>query len=498
MTTLQQAVKLAFSPYQENLFHFVAEGEGSAIVVAVAGSGKTTSGVEAVRRIPYGKSHVYLAFNKSIATELSGRGVNGRTFHSMTYSPVLRARKAQQVESNKLRKLIDGHFGDEDVAMYGAFVARLVGLGRNAGIGCLAQDLPEAWAALIEHHDLELDSDRANIETAIEYAQKLLQLSNASDMVDFDDMLYFAVRDGISLPKFDFVFVDEAQDTNAIQRAIIRKIMKPTSRLIAVGDPAQAIYGFRGADSNSISMIKEEFNCVELPLTVSYRCPTSVVDFARQWVSHIEAAPSAPEGSVKRLGAWGPETFVANDLVVCRTTAPLISIAYQMLRAKRPVRVMGRDIGDGLKSLIKRLNARGVDALLEKLAEWADRESEKALAKQQDAKAEAIRDKAAAIACLIDALPETERTVPELLRVIDSLFDEKIGATVLATVHKSKGLEAARVYWLNSSKCPAPWARKPWQQEQERNLCYVAATRAKSELILIEDEQIASRRREAA
>jgi superfamily I DNA/RNA helicase len=42
---------------------------------------------------------------------------------------------------------------------------------------------------------------------------------------------------------------------------------------------------------------------------------------------------------------------------------------------------------------------------------------------------------------------------------------------------------------LNSSQCPAQWARGEWQQEQERNLCYVATTRAKQTLILIEEKQ---------
>ena len=91
-------------------------------------------------------------------------------------------------------------------------------------------------------------------------------------MANFDDLLYLAVKDGISLPKFDFIFVDEAQDTNAIQRALLRKIMKKTSRVVVVGDPAQAIYGFRGADSESMNLIAEEFDCKRLPLSISCRC----------------------------------------------------------------------------------------------------------------------------------------------------------------------------------------------------------------------------------
>jgi superfamily I DNA/RNA helicase len=494
------------SIYQQGAYQFIENGTGNAVIIAVAGSGKTTTGVEMVKRIPAGLSHIFLAFNKPIATELSNRGINGRTFHSLCFSPVTRAKGTRNVESGKLRILIDdavsngenvalpeGHklptLTRRDAQLYGNFITRLVGLARNSGIGCLCQNLPEVWQGLVDYHDLELDNDVATFERAIELAMTLLEWSNASALVDFDDLLYYAVKDGISLPKFDYVFVDEAQDTNAIQRAILRKIMKPSSRFVAVGDPAQAIYGFRGADSNSMGMIADEFGCTELPLTVTYRCPTAVVAYAQQWVSHIEAAPGAPEGSVEDLGdGWKHEQFDSTDLIVCRTSRPLIAMAYSFLRARIPARVMGKEIGEGLKSLVRKMNAKGIEGLVDKLDDYTTREYEKAIAKGQEAKAEAIRDKTDSILVLIEGLEENDRTIPALLRCIDDLFDTNRGGVTLATIHKSKGLEADRVFWLNASQCPAQWAKQPWQKQQEKNLCYVAATRAKKALVLIEEK----------
>ncbi len=477
-----------YSKYQTDIFAFVEDpSAGNAIVEAVAGSGKTTTIVEALKRVK--GSTIFLAFNKAIAEELKRRGVNARTFHSLTYSPVTRARNQRNVEGNKLRSLVDANMTDDEAKMYGTFACRLVGLARQCGVGCLVEDIELVWSTLADLHDIELDSDRAERSTGIEFARKLLGWSNESEAVDFDDLLYLAVKDGISLPKFDVIFVDEAQDTNAIQRAILRKIMKPTSRIVAVGDPAQAIYGFRGADSTSLDLIAEEFDCKRLPLTVSYRCPTSVVEFAQQWVTHIEAAPGAPEGNVESLGRWSPATFIADDLIVCRTTKPLVKVAYSLLRARIPARIMGREIGQGLKTLINKMNAKGVDALQERLATYTRREVEKAVAKGQDTKAEAIQDKTDTVMFLIDSLDENGRTIPALLSLIDSLFDDRAGSVVLATIHKAKGLEATRVFWLNSSQCPSKWAKQDWQKQQERNLCYVAVTRAKSELFLIEDNE---------
>jgi DNA helicase II / ATP-dependent DNA helicase PcrA len=489
MNAALKPLEIIPSKHQEAIYSFVTNGHGNAIVEAVAGSGKTTTLVEAIRRI-VGRSNIFLAFNKSIAEELKKRGVNARTFHSLCFSQVLRAKGVKDINQNKVRDLIDARFGDKDARMYGPFISRLVSLAKNSGIGCLLEDTEQNWSDIASHHDLELDDEGADYASALRFSSEILQLSNQFKGLDFDDLLYFAVKDGISLPKFDFVFVDEAQDTNAIQRAILRKIMHQGSRLIAVGDPAQAIYGFRGSDSDSMDLIATEFSAIRLPLTVSYRCPTSVVEHARQWVSHIQAAPNAPAGSVNDLDqAWNPKTFQSDDLVVCRTTKPLVSLAYQLLTARVPVRILGKDIGAGLKSLIKKMKPKGIQGLVEKLEAFTLREVEKAKAKKLDAKAEAIQDKTDCVMFLIHTLDENNRTVPALYDVIDKLFADGVNTVVLATIHKSKGLEADRVFWLNSQACPARWARQPWQQQQERNLAYVATTRAKSELYLIEESK---------
>lgn len=474
-----------WSPYQTNIFNFVADvNAGNGVVEAVAGSGKSTTIVEAMKLVR--GTSLFLAFNKAIAEELKTRGVNARTFHSLVFSPVMRARNQNQPNMNKLRDLCDVNMKGMDKVLYQTFACKMVGLARQVGVGCLVADTEQVWIDIAAHHDIEPEHEDAEFGRAIELSRALLDWSNASPMVDFDDMLYFAVKDKIALNKFDFVFVDEAQDTNAIQREILRKIMKPSSRIIAVGDPAQAIYGFRGADSNSLNLLASEFNCTKLPLTITYRCPTSVVSYAQQWVSHIQAADNAPEGEVLELGTkWDPSVFAAQDLVVCRKTAPLITLAYRLIRARKPVTVMGREIGQGLKSLIKKMNVTRMDLLVTRLEQYRDREIEKARAKQDDAKMEAIEDKVNSILFLIDSMDENEG-IPDLERHIDSLFTDKANATIFATIHKSKGLEADRVFWLNRSECPAQWARQEWQREQEINLCYVAATRAKKALITLE------------
>jgi superfamily I DNA/RNA helicase len=61
----------------------------------------------------------------------------------------------------------------------------------------------------------------------------------------------------------------------------------PYGRLIAVGDPSQAIYGFRGADATAMTDMQREFNMTVLPLSVSYRCSQSVVKEAQKYETSL-------------------------------------------------------------------------------------------------------------------------------------------------------------------------------------------------------------------
>lgn len=482
-----------WSKYQTCIFQFVKSGTGDGIVEAVAGSGKSTTIVEAMKLVR--GSAIFLAFNKAIADDLKRKGVNARTFHSLCFGVVLNALRAT-LDTDKMKKLLKEHValdaGPDSITayeerLYFAFALRLVGLAKQVGMGFLTTDTFDAWMDICIHQDIEPESEAADMGRGIQIAQMLLRWSNEDrGRVDFNDMLYVAVRDRLSLPKFDFIFVDEAQDTNMIQREILRMIRRPNARMVAVGDPAQAIYGFRGADSNSLNLIAHEFKARTLPLSISYRCATSVVSYARQWVDHIQARDGAPEGEVNNLVLnWSPDDFQPNDLVVCRKTAPLIALAFKCIRFNVPAQVMGRDIGQGLKSLIKKLNARDIEQLADKLQAYMAREVAKAQKEDNDKKVESIQDKVGSLLFLIDALKEDRRNLQGLDAGIDYLFKDKANAVKLATIHKAKGLEADTVWWLDRDQCPAQWARQPHQKQEELNLCYVAATRAKLVLNLI-------------
>lgn len=483
---------------------------GSKSIIAVAGAGKTTSIKNALCYLPAGTSVQGLAFNKEAAKSLKDaleevrtklgdqhvRAMRMGTFHSVCFQALLKYFNCRatscEPQKNKCRDLLKRRLGEDEYELYSSFVVKLVGLAKGEGIGALVPDTEERWYDIVDHHGLYLDSDEATTERAIEIARKLLIYSNKmakeQKLIDYDDQLYLVILWGIQLWQNDVVFVDEAQDTNPVRRAIVRLLLKRGGRVFAVGDPMQSIYGFTGASTDAMDLIAREFNTTELPLTVSYRCARSVVARAQEWVPYIEASDFAPEGRCE-FGVELKNALVDltdDDAVLCRQTAPLVGLAYKLIGQGRGARVLGKEIGEGLINLVKLQKAKGIDALREKLDDWCEREAARFIAKGEEERAEGVRDRVACIVTFIDNLPENGRTIPNLIRRIDALFEDKGGRVLtLSTVHKAKGQEWNTVAILSPELMPSQAARQEWQMEQEKNLMYVAATRAKTNLLYL-------------
>ncbi len=477
---------MKFSPYQEAIFEFCQDGEGNAIVEAVAGSGKTTTIVECMRRMMFTcPDSVFLAFNKPIATELKGRGVDAKTFHSLCYWPVLNYVGAKKVDADKTYSLCKQHLSQKDHNIYFSFIKNLVSLAKQHVYG--SGDLLALGKELVYRYNVELRAESASLDRGIDLAVDIFNKGRRSTMVDFDDLLYYAVTCDVRLPTFDFIFVDEAQDTNALQHQLIKKIMHDDSRMVAVGDPRQAIYGFRGADSAALTNLGKMFNCKAFPLTVCYRCPKKVVEFASQYAPGTEHFEHAIDGEVihKTKPIKDTSIFKVGDMVLSRTNAQLVALAYDMLSKGQCPRIMGKKIGDGLVNLVKGRRATSLADLDQKMSKWRQKEIEKLFkrADKEEPDTSTIDDKFDCVRALSNALPE-HAGVDALIMTINQIFAPGGKYVMLSSIHKAKGLEADNVYWIDHDR-ETPWAKQAWQREQERNLCYVAATRAIKKLTLI-------------
>jgi len=532
---------MALSPQQEAAIQWVTTALATNTrkgmnLVARAGCGKTYTLIEIAKMLSKTlstKDEVYFgAYNASIAKEIKGKleaekinskHINASTLHSAGFSAWRYVAKNVQVDEKKVSKILN-RLADEltlkapserdpikadllrrkalAVQNYGGFVLKAVSLAKQRAFGflCSYEDMSK-WYDLSDHFGLEdelAEDCPVNMDELIRLCIHVFKTSIEQDMqvIDFDDMILAPLVHNVRMWPKRVVLLDEAQDTNPARRALAIKMLNPkTGVFIAVGDDRQAIYGFTGADSDSMQLIAEHFKSDTLPLNVTYRCPKTVVAHAQQWVPDITAHESAPQGAVIHAFEaefWYRETALnGEDAILCRNTKPLISLAYTLLRKGIACHVEGKEIGQGLIALASRWKITTLSALVTKLNDYKDREVQKWLAKEMPEKADAVEDKVGTLLILIERLTaEGKKQLSDLVDFITKLFgddqDNRVKTLTLSTIHKSKGREWNRVFWWGANQLsPSKWAKKDWQLHQEYNLMYVAATRAKSELIIV-------------
>lgn len=498
-TALRTGMDKVWSTQQDTIFAVVVDGSGHLVVRARAGTGKTTTIVEAVKRYLTahpGKRVVVCAFNKKIADELTLRfagytGIEVKTLHAIGFAAVRRYWPGIRVNDKKTDKitraayLTDRACGLRCPDAVKALVSKLHTLGREiTPYAVHGDDLMDLAVQFECEPDEEWRNEGFSLDYVTAAAARAMQVAADEKPVltgiDFADMIFLPVRLRLLRRWADLVVVDEAQDMNAAQLIIARGICK--GRLVVVGDDRQAIYGFRGADSRSLDRLKDELQARELGLTVTYRCGRAIVDLAAAIVPDFTAGSANPEGTV----GWIPEeklTDVAEpgDFVLSRTNAPLVATAMALLRSGTRAQVAGKDLGAGLTALFTKItkSARSVPEFLERLTGWQDRETKRASKRPgADAKIDAIIDQAETLRTLADGA----RNLHEIEDRIDALFtDNGLGAAGIVTcssVHRSKGLEAERVFILAETL-------RDSADIEELNIRYVAITRAKRELVWV-------------
>lgn len=494
---------LAWSVQQESIFTFFTDSTDHLVVRARAGTGKTTTIVEAVIRwlaANPGKTAVVCAFNVRIAEELKRRfvghaNVEVKTLHAVGFACCRRFRDRLIIEDPKkvavtrkdsLAQRVCGRNAPDSVVR---LVAKLHTLGREVAPHA---SLPGDLVSLAISHDCEPDESLERMGFGLDYVEKkaleAMELASdvkSGDTIDFSDMIFLPVRNGWLSKQWDLGVVDEAQDMTTAQLEIAQGC---ADRLAVVGDNCQAIYAFRGADSESLDRLKAELNATECGLTVTYRCGKSIVSLAQTWVPDFEAGENNPEGLVRSINSSAlVQDAQAGDFILSRLNAPLVSIAMGLLRSGKRARVAGRQIGKDLVAILKKMKARSVPEMLTRIEGWSEREQSRQRAKLSVAtngRREAIYGKIEDImdqAEMLTALADGAKNVEEIYTRAESLFSDDglgiAGVITCSSVHKAKGLEADRVFVLKDTLRET--------NQEEKNICYVAVTRAKKEMVWV-------------
>jgi len=485
---------MSFKPTkeQERIFAFVEKRTENILIKAYAGAGKTTTIVNAVRLLPKGKSITFLAFNKHIQEELKTKlpeEVRCYTTYGLGMGAIKRKYgDSIQFDEFKIDKIIQKkaknwklseEFREElDKEVYLNSIKKLVNLCR------LTLTLkPEYVPYVADRYDINIYKPKD-----IKRVLKVLDEATTNRrFFDYTDMIFLPATDNsIWFFPQDYVFVDEVQDLNRCQIRIIEKVLKRDrktkklkGRLICVGDFFQGVYGFNAADEKSFEWFENFPNTRTMPLSVSFRCSQNVIKHAQKIVPDIKALPDAPEGCVRDGNVL--EEAESGDFVLCRTTMPLITLFFEFLNQQKKAIIKGSDIGVHLIELIGKIN--NIEKLIsfwegELTSYRKDLKKEGILNPNEHSGYTALEDKVNTLLYLA----RKSNSIVDLKHNIKIIFTDDIEGIVLSTVHKIKGLEANRVFIIRPDLLPMQTA-KAWQAIQEKNLEYVAITRAKLELI---------------
>lgn len=510
------------TPEQEHIWSVLADPTRLEHICVDAGPGvgKTYVAINSIVRLPETLNIGVVVFNVPIKDEFNARldanGIrNARcvTFNSMGNSALRRVYPNARIERDKLLDIADellerepafkdielrrrskSRFGksayvDPIVEMRNEVRSVMVRLVRLSRAFLLPVEDPESLDWIIEQYGIDIAEDGMAIARRLTPNLTLAAYEQRHHIVDYDDQVWIPVVENITPAQFDVLMIDECQDVSRVQLQLAQMAC-PSGRFLIVGDCRQAVYSFRGADSEAIQRIVSHLEdtdrgCITLPLTVTWRCPKSHVKLAKGLYEHIVAREDAPEGIIRERVPLlqAAAEMSGGDMVMCRVNKELIPVAYQLLRRGVKAIIRGKDVSDQILTMIRKFKANDVADLLSMVKDYLAKESVKlvALGRRGESRLEALNDKCETLIELCDGMT----TIAELTSRIETLFQEFTpegkpnNAVILGSVHSCKGMESNRVYILAPELMPHPKATSEREYEQELHLCWVAATRAK-------------------
>lgn len=469
---------LAPTVEQSHILSLTSGSESNLMLNALAGTGKTST-LEMIERATKTKPILYLCFNKKIADDASKRMLSTttvRTFNSLGHriwasslgskKLTLDARKSATI----LRSMIDETPRRDQGPIWDSFWEVVHGVGLAKALGYIPEGKYPTKPRLISQSSFHSSLEETPDDLTADLIEAVLTRSIAqayAGNIDYNDQVYMPGLFGGTFPRFPLVLVDEAQDLNPVNHALLTKLIK--HRAIFVGDPWQSIYGFRGAMQSGMAKLGEKFSTSPADLSVSFRCPQAVVEAARWRVPHFKWIKEG--GHVESLRELHPDSLPDGAAILCRNNAPLLRTALQLLLAGRSVQVAGSDIGPKLIGILKKLGPADLSqaSVLSAIADWEAEKVDKGSTTAGDL-AECMR-----------VFASHGTTLNAAVAYAEHLFAQK-GTIRLLTGHKAKGLEFETVFHLD------PWLCK--DDEQDQNLRYVIQTRSMNSLYEINSRDI--------
>lgn len=510
------------TPEQQAIIDAIKSSDKSMMIRAMAGCAKTTTLELAARAMPVRPS-LATAFNVKIKKEMETRlprHFQVKTLNGLGHEAWGRAiGKRCSVDDKKIGKLVKqvldqnrAQFGETTSEEFSSLLslvrrARTIGLipsqWQRPNTRSLVPDDDSGWETIGD--SLYLDLTDQFIYAARLVLVECIKLSYEG-VIDFDDQIYMSALFGGVFARYPIVMVDEAQDLSPLNHIQVEK--SAAQRLIVVGDPRQAIYAFRGADSSSMENLRTlRKEWIDLPLSLTFRCPKTVVLRQQNHAPGFTAHDTNAEGIIHQWTEREKWTIADAEAlgtgqiaILCRNNAPLMAAALRIIKSGRGCTILGREIGKSLITLSSKILPRDEGSpaqAAEAINKWAEKEIALARANGKEERIAIIEDKADCLQAVVSSLDGDEvRSPAKLRKLLETIFSSDSMRITLATGHKAKGLEWPIVIHLDPFRVPSKYARRaleegnPTPYEQDLNLKYVIETRAKHDLVFANLEQM--------
>lgn len=466
---------------QVEILALLKKTEDNFMVNALAGTGKTTT-LDMIQSASKSKPIMCIAFNRRAADDMEkkfgGSTTTIRTFNGLGHRVWMKTCSKVSLNPKKSQELFKEHANALSKAQkneaYEVYWEVINGIALAKALGYVPDGKFSHAKRLISHKEFQDRLEDKPSSLTLELIDTLLTLSIKTaynGYIDYNDQVYMPALFGGTFPRFPLTLIDEGQDQNPVNHAMLEKLVK--GRLGVVGDRFQSIYQFRGAVSSGMEVLRQRWACEERPLTVSFRCPKAIVENARWRVPTFKFIREG--GHVEVCTHLNARDIPEGAAILCRNNAPLFRTALGLLMAGRSVTVSGSEVGPKLVSLLKRIcdedDSQAV--MLSKIEDWKDEK----LTNSQST--DTVRD----MADCLKIFASFGKTLAQAVAYVEHMFKQQ-GAIKLMTGHKAKGAEFNQVFHLD------PWLIKDEGGEQELNLRYVIQTRSADKYFEIDSSRI--------
>ncbi|NEP40340.1 MAG: ATP-dependent helicase [Okeania sp. SIO2H7] len=371
-------------------------------------------------------------------------------------------------------------------------------------IYCVREITPSSVLAIAQRCQMDtfLINQAEKLEKVAYWCQRVLEegarLAVEEKWIDYTDMLWLLWKEQGRFRKaidkwrgkLKFIGVDESQDMNLLQIAVLKILHNPQTNFFCfVGDRWQAIYGFRGSESDCMDIVQREFKCDRFYLPLNFRCGKKHLALVRQIFPHIKIEPrsDAPEGVIRYIkeselsGLLMSEREKIPTFGIARKNASLINMAIQLALRGIPVKFKEGLVSKKIYNFVRQaVSCSGQLYQSEKFPQVLKHYAEAKIARLPQNNRLIVEWEIRDLekCCLLLFYQYQIRSLSHWNQVLEMIFEKKEAQIEFHTIHSGKGGEGERVLFVYPDETPLSYpGQTSEERQQEQNAIYIALTR---------------------